>query len=214
MIDTRIGAVDILATDVISSGMDATRTELEATYPVIANGIPYWFFFHIVAQDTSNPDAVGLTRAYMYSAESYAELYHAEEPVYLNQLTPGIRICDNRTPGREYRCIVRGAYEYTAVEREMTIEQVCTFLTDGMTLDAFCTEFGEPNAYKCTKSVLASTYDYEYYYECGEIDGTPLYIKLLVEDGTLTHIYIVDLEDQLLPLLNDGSTTLYVALLK
>ena len=157
------------------------KSTVFATFPVLNNDKYYWFYVELTYQDDFSSDNIGLNRVSFYTADEYCIIFKEDNETIQTEL--GLSIFAEKILEKEVRCINMCPYEFTPIERTLTIPDVETFLNSNKSRVVFFERFGQPN----TDIILGTCY-----YEITNFDGDVLYLQLDVENDAIVYANILD----------------------
>ncbi len=151
-----------------------------ATFPAVCEGKCYWVYFELIYEDDFSEKNIGLNRVFFYTADEYCAFWHDDNAKYPNDI--GLLVFSDLNLEKEVRPIERWPYEFTSMERKISVSDVEEFLEKSKSVAEFNEIFGPPNA----KGLL-----WTYYYEITD-NGTTQYLEIGAPDGDeITYVNIV-----------------------
>lgn len=139
--------------------------EVYSTFPVISDGVYYWFTFRLRYVDDGDADMTGLTQVVFYTAEDYCQCRYDEN--WKSPEDEGLLVfADAELPGR-VKAVDGYPYQFTGTETPLDPAEVKEFLKISDSCEAFTARFGPPHA----------VHIYEIYELLPE-DGQPRYLQL------------------------------------
>ncbi|MBE6559316.1 MAG: DUF5104 domain-containing protein [Ruminococcaceae bacterium] len=151
------------------------------TFPVVCEDKYYWVYFELIYEDDFSEENVGLNRVFFYTADEYCAFWHDDSAKYPDDI--GLLVFSDLKLGKKVRPIERWPYEFTSMDRTISVSDVEEFLEKNKSVAEFSETFGMPNA----KGDL-----WTYYYEITDADGTIQYLEIGAPDGDeITYANIV-----------------------
>ncbi len=151
------------------------------TFPVVCEGKYYWVYFELIYEDDFSEENIGLNSVFFYTADEYCAFWHDDNAKYPDDI--GLVVFSDLKLEKEVRSIERWPYEFTSIERKMSIIDVEKFLEESKSVAEFNKRFGLPNAQGVR---------WAYFYEITETDGTTKYLEIGTPDGDeITYANIV-----------------------
>lgn len=171
---------DLISGDYEKQG-GKSKSVAYATFPVVCEGKYYWVYFELIYEDDFSEENIGLNSVFFYTADEYCAFWHDDNEKYPDDI--GLLVFSDLKLEKEVRPIERWPYEFTPMERRISVTDVEDFFEKSKSLSEFIEVFGLPNA----KGEL-----WTYYYEITEIDGSTKYLEIGAPDGEkITYANIV-----------------------
>lgn len=171
----------ILFNGLVSSNHSQThglyKSSLSSTFPIFCNGVYYWVYLELVYEDDFCVDNIGISCIEFYTGDEYCIYYHSDESRAPSQL--GFHLFADKKLENDVICIENQPYEYIYINRELSLNEVKTFLKSNTDFSDLQNAFGLPNA---SQPEDAQTW-YLVYYEVF-VDGVaPVYVELCIQEG-------------------------------
>jgi len=138
-----------------------------ATFPVVCEGKYYWVYFELIYEDDFSEKNIGLNSVFFYTADEYCAFWRDDNEKHSDEI--GLLVFADLELEKEVKPIEGMPYEFTSMERRISVSDVEAFLKKSKSVSDFQKTFGMPNA----KGDL-----WTYYYEIIETDGTTQYLEI------------------------------------
>lgn len=180
------GPTDVSKRDPLTSGHYLTdfgkRTSaINATFPVVSNGIYYWCHFELTYENDFDEDEIGITKVLFFTADEYCQCRY--DDTWKLPEEQGLTVYAETILNCEVRCIGNSPYKYTPTDTPLNLTEVKDFFEDSNRFSAFTDQFGTPNA--------SNIY---YIYELPEENNQPRYLRVGVDERS-DEIYDVSVVD-------------------
>ena len=114
------------------------------TFPVVCDNEYFWVYFELIYEDDFSEKNIGLNKVFFYTADEYCAFWHDENSQYPEDI--GLLVFSDLNFEKEIRPIESFPYEYTSIEREISVSDVEDFLETSKSFTEFNEVFGSPNA--------------------------------------------------------------------
>ena len=153
------------------------RASINSTFPIFCGGEYFWITLELVYEDDACADNIGISYIQFFTAEEYCIYYHGDETYTPPAL--GFHLLAEKKLENTVICIDNCPYEYVYIDRDLSYNEVKSFLKANTSYSDFLEKFGQPNS----SQPKDDEHYYLVFYEVF-IDGVaPVYVELCIQGG-------------------------------